>query len=104
MARNRFIKISLSGSIGFLNSTIAISLFIITGKDTILVIDNGSHQVALFIGINDSLFIYHVTCLGRQFFPNNRKYFFQLLHFIQFYRSAGIAFYTTFTFASIQIA
>lgn len=48
----------------FLDGTITISFFVITGKHTVLSVHNGSHQIAIRIGIHHSLLVYHGTRLG----------------------------------------
>ena len=52
---NRFADIGASFQLSLLNGTQAITLFIITSKNTVLSMNNGSNQVTLFVSITDAI-------------------------------------------------
>jgi hypothetical protein len=104
MTGNGLVEVGLTGTEGFLDGAVAATALVVASEDTIFVVDDGGHQIALAIGIDYALTVDNGTRLGAQFVPNDGKHFFQLFHFFQLNGRSRIAFNTTLPFAGIQVA
>jgi hypothetical protein len=104
MTGDRFIKVCLTLTKSLLNGTIATTFLVITSEHTILIINNGRHQIAFFVCVHHTLRLYHSPRFSRELIPNHREHLLQLLYLLKFHRGAGISLNATFSLASLQIA
>ena len=104
MARQRFVKLAFPFTIGFFDGAIATAIFIMAGKDAVFVVDDGSDQVAVAVGIDDALFADNSLGLGGKVVPNNGKDFLQFGDFAFFHGCAGITFDAAGSVTGFQVA
>ena len=92
MAGNRLIEVTFPFTVGFLDGAITAAFLVVASKNTILVAYDGSYQITILIGINNSLLLDDRLCFRRKFVPDNRKNLFQFGNFVFLDGSAGVAF------------
>ena len=101
--RNRFYEACLAITVGTLQGTKTTTI-LITSEDTVLTTNDTRHQIAFFIGVSDTLFIY--DCLSRswQITPNSIKDILYLHCLVQGYRCTSISLNAALTMTFIKVA
>lgn len=104
VARDGFLEVDTPCPIGFLYQAIAPTIVVGTGKDAVLVVDNGGNPLARWIDIGYALRFDYAASFRRHIGQEQWEYLLYLLLLVALKRCTGIALDTTAPTASIQIA
>ena len=75
----------------------------IAGKHTVFATHDAGHQIAVVVGIGDTLLVDDALCRRAEVTPHHVECVFHLADLIEGYRCARVAFYTALSFAGVQI-